>query len=237
MELTPFRSVEHPARFRLEHRPKGLFKRLLLKQKTAFRILDRNSKFLAVLILRHFSSEVIQLNGYFVQFPGTQQTHFCAGRSAVDNFGTQAINYQPSAILLVFIPVEKPTSLVGNTFDIEAFRCCAARFTNSYGQFTASLKDLRKVYDSMSQPFLKFLTVSKGYGVLARTSFILRASNTSFSCSAEFLHHLANAFVPGRSLWQHRGYVNRFDGAQVMLVAIITLIQSAGRSVGQHSIM
>ena len=172
MKLTPFRSVEHPARFRLEHRPKGLFKRLLLKQKTALRILDRNSEFLAVLILRHFSSEVIQLNGYFIQFPGTQQTHFCAGRSAVDNFGTQAINYQPSAILLVFIPVEKPTPLVGNTFDIEAFRCRAACFTDSYGQFTASLKDLREVYDSMSQPLLKFSTVFKGYGVLARTSFV-----------------------------------------------------------------
>ena len=195
MELTPFRSVEHPARFRLEHCPKGLFKRFLLKQKTALRILDRNSKFLAVLILCHFPREVVQLNGHFVQLPGTQQTHFCAGRSAVDDFGTQAINYQPSAILLVFIPVEKPTPLVGNTFDIEAFRCCAARFTYSYGKFTASLKDLREVYDSQSQPLLKFSTVFKGYGVFACTSFILRASNAPFSCSAEFLHHLANAFV------------------------------------------
>ena len=64
----------------------------------------------------------------------------------MNNFRSETIHEQPSAVLLVLCIVKMPASLVGNSVFVKTFGCGETGFSDSHGKFSEPAEEFRKVY-------------------------------------------------------------------------------------------
>ena len=67
----------------------------------------------------------------------------------------QAVNEEPSAVTLVLLLVQTPTSLIGNGVLVETFRCSTPGFSNPDGGLAESTKHFGKIVIADTQPLLQ----------------------------------------------------------------------------------
>ena len=139
-------SIRRPSRLRFRDLSKCLHETWLFKQQTALRILHRNSVPLRVLVPRDREGERVLRMRRLVQrmiWPGlAEHAHLRARCSTMDYLRFQAVNEEPSAVTLVLLLVQTPTSLISNSVLVETFRCSTPGFSNpvSYTHLTLPTK-------------------------------------------------------------------------------------------------